>query len=42
MNKIIKEHDWIIQPGTTSNLPIPMNGDEVFIKKIEQAIPPAL
>jgi hypothetical protein len=40
INKIVKEHEWMIQPGVTTNLPLPMNDDKEYIKKIEQAIPP--
>jgi hypothetical protein len=40
IKKIIREHEWMIDDTTMSNLRIPMSDDKNFIQKIEEAVAP--
>ena len=40
INKLLKEHDWLLNDDKISNIPLPTKNDTTFNQRMEKAIPP--
>ena len=40
INKLLKEHDWLLTENKPSNIPIPIKNETTFHQRVEKAIPP--
>ncbi len=41
VNKLLQEHDWLLNDDTISNIPIPTKNEPTFNHRLESAVPPS-
>ena len=41
IQKLLNEHDWLLDDDTISNIPIPTKNDPTFNQRMESAVPPS-